>query len=762
MRSPLPAALRAALALAAAAAPLAAPLVAPLLAPLLAPLIAPFAGEARAETPAEELAYDLIHNLPHAHRYSGGPLVDLNDISAVKHLRDYPRRWIYGVLVDGEVGAVPQSVQADLWVHVPAQLLSRDLVLSATLRPAFDKQVMDVFVNNQKLANHNFSSTAWQTVSVRVPKGAVQEGLAHLRFHFRTSKKTIKEGVEGPAVISAVRLARADAPELPPTPKAAEGLWPRALKGGLELPKKGGLDYYVVVPADGALSLKVSEGRVNVWAQADGEEPRMVQKAVSGEATLSLKRWAGAPARLMLRAPTGKAVIQRGSLSGAAPFEGRPAQSALKAPKYVVFWLIDTLRADKLPFYETPNTNGRPKVKTPNLSAIAAEGTVFEPFYVQGNESKASHASLFTSVYPIRHKVYTHEANLPDSLLTIAELLKERGYFTGGYVSNGYVSDKWRFDQGFTQFQNFIRENKANNAQAVVKAATGFIKEKKGAPFYLYLGTSDPHVTYRAHKEFISTYDSGPVYKGRYEKNITGEELAKAKEAKSPPSDRDRKRIEALYENEIAFNDKHFGALIKVLKDEGIYDETMIIVSADHGDEFWEHGSCGHGHSVYEELISVPLFIRWPAGFPAGRFEAGAEGVDLLPTLIDVFGGPSGSFASQGRSLLPQLRSQRGYPQARMASQATDRFAFTVGDAKLVFKGRAAIEAYDLKADRGELKDVSATRPVLTLSVLDPMSLYLARPTAWSKRQWGAPNALKASFPAQFPKAWRKAPKGKR
>jgi choline-sulfatase len=710
---------------------------------------------------AEELAYDLLHNLAHAHRYAEGVVVDLNDLSAVKHLRDYPRRWIYGVSADGQAGAVPQSVQADVWVHVNKQMATRPLSLSVTLKPAFEKQVMDVFVNGQKLANHNFTDASWQSVQVNVPKGTATEGIAHLRFHFRTSKKTIKEGVEGPAIISAVRLARAETPALPAT-KDAAALWPRAVKGAIELPKKSGLDYYVVVPADGALSLKVSEGKVNVWAQADGEAAKIVQKGISGEATVSLKAWAGAPARLMLRSPSGKAIVQRGSLSGASPFEGAPATAALKAPKYVVFWLIDTLRADKLPFYETPNTNGRPKVKTPNLSALAAEGTVFEPFYVQGNESKASHASLFTSVYPIRHKVYTHEANLPDPLLTIAELLKERGYFTGGYVSNGYVSDKWHFDQGFMQFENFIRENKANNAQAVVKSATAFIKEKKGSPFYLYLGTSDPHVTYRAHKEFISTYDTGPAYKGRYEKNITGEELAKVKEAKSPPSERDRKRIEAIYENEIAFNDKHFGALIKVLKAEGIYDETMIIVSADHGEEFWEHGSCGHGHSVYEELISVPLFIRWPAGFPAGRFEAGAEGVDLLPTLIDVFGAPKGAFASQGRSLLPQLSAKRGYPQARMASQATDRFAFTVGDAKLVFKGRGAIEAYDLKADGGELKDVSTTRPVLTLSVLDPMSIYLMRPTTWSKSAWGAPNALKEPFPEDFPKVWRKAPKGKR
>jgi hypothetical protein len=85
-----------------------------------------------------------------------------------------------------------------------------------------------------------------------------------------------------------------------------------------------------------------------------------------------------------------------------------------------------------------------------------------------------------------------------------------------------------------------------------------------------------------------------------------------------------------------------------------------------------------------------------------------------------------------------------------------------VGDAKLIFRGRAAIETFDLKADRGELKDVSGTRPVLTLSVLDPMALYLARPTTWSKGEWGAPNALKAQFPRAFPKAWRKAPLGGR
>jgi arylsulfatase A-like enzyme len=186
-------------------------------------------------------------------------------------------------------------------------------------------------------------------------------------------------------------------------------------------------------------------------------------------------------------------------------------------------------------------------------------------------------------------------------------------------------------------------------------------------------------------------------------------------------------------------------------------------VSADHGDEFWEHGSCGHGHSLYQELISVPLMIRWPNAFPAGRFTAGSEGVDLLPTMIELMGAELSEGAQlQGRSLLPQLSATEAYPQAYMASQGTERFALTLNRAKVIFRGRGSIESYNLSRDKKEARDLYKEDAVLTSTALDPLILYLARPRTWDKAQWGAPNALSASFPSELPKAWLKPAKRRR
>jgi arylsulfatase A-like enzyme len=699
----------------------------------------------------QDLRFDLRANLPHAHLDANGLSLDFNDVTIIKYLRDFKRSWVYGHPYKGMKSALPQSIRAEFWVPF-TQKSTQKMALDVVLHPIVKGQIVDLFIGGKKRGTHTFSEAQWQTHRFPLKGKDLKMGLQRVKLHFKR-RHEISSGLKAPAAFRAVRLSKAEVEKLPSDDKALRSLFNRKGSGSkVSLPAEGGVDYYIVPPKTGALSGEVSGGSVEVWAQLDKKSPQRLETLQEGPYKVSLKSLKGNPARLILRSGGGEAQI-----SGSIGEAGVQDVVSVK-PKYVVFWLIDTLRADKLSFYKDKNANGRPKVKTPNLSALAKESTIFEPFYVQGNESKASHASLFTGVYPITHKVYTHKAKLPLKLDTIAELFKKLGYHTGGYVSNGYVSDRWSFDQGFQTFQNFIREGKANNAKAVVKAAKRFIKKRKKKPFYLYLGTSDPHVTYRRHKEFIKQYDRSTTskkyreYKGLYKKNITGGELGKLKQKKSPPSDRDRLRIEALYENEIAFNDRSFGDLVKALKDEGIYDDTLIIVSSDHGDEFWEHGSCGHGHSLYQELISVPLMIRWPKNFPARRFTGGVDGVDLLPTLSHLMGGKIKGL--QGRSVLPHLKLTSPYPQATMASQAKERFALAIDAAKVIYRGKGSIESYNITRDKDESLDLSKTHPILTLSALDPLSLYLSRPTQWSKAKWGAPNALTRDFPSGFPKAW--------
>ncbi|MCA9537751.1 MAG: sulfatase [Myxococcales bacterium] len=688
---------------------------------------------------APDAGYDLRANAPLAHVYRDGVVADAAAVGFVKYTRDMNGSWRTGIREDGRPGAYQPGLQTNLWFPIGPELASEDLVVEAVFKPIGNDQRMDAFINGKKVKSYTLQP-GWQVQRFEVQKGAMPVGFNKVRLHFRRAVEY--NGTKTGAAIRAVRVARASAPPLPADEAALAAALAPTEGDALNLPNGGGLDYYLVPPKGFTLTGTATGGEVEVFTQLDGKPA----KKLGGGATLklSLDAVAGQPVRLMLR---GKGDVK---LTGAR-LDGGKAQplAGAKAPKYIVFWLIDTLRADKLDFYQVPNANKRPKVKTPALSALAKEATVFEPYWVQGNESKASHASFFTSTYPAVHGVYTQEAKLRDEHTTLAEVFKKAGYKTAGFVSNGYVSERWNFNQGFADkdFVNFIREGKANNAKAVFNAAKGYIEANKGTPFYLYLGTSDPHVTYRAHKEFIDQYDREGNYGGRYKKALSGDELGKIKGKKTPPSERDQHRIEALYENEVAFNDKWFGQLVETLKAQGIYDETMIIVSADHGDEFWEHGSCGHGHSLNQELVNVPLVIRAPGLFPAGkRATFGADGVDLLPTFQTLLGQAPVKDA-QGLDLMPLVHAEGAvYPRATIASMAKSSYALQVGRAKVIMRSEQAISAFDAQTDSAEANDVFETRPVLALAALDPLSLFLSRVREWRKNEWGAPNVLTPAF----------------
>lgn len=676
------------------------------------------------------LEYDLTLNAPLAHVYRSGVVADAASPGFIKYTRDVGDNWKSNPNVDGHPAAYHPGIQANLWLPVGPELKGKKLAIEAMIRPADKSPKMDAFVNGEKIASPALKGGTWQIVRMEVDAGKIEQGINKVRLHYNRSVDV--GGLKTASAIRFVRIVEASAPKPPMDAKAINDAMASTEGDAVLLPDGAGLDYYITPTTGSTLTGTAVGGQAEVWAQTDGSAPSNLGSGATLK--VGLGDYAGKAVRLMLR---GKG----GHVKFTGKIEGSTAGTAkIAKPKYVVFWLIDTLRADKLGFYPQKNANGRKKVKTPNLDAVVSDGVVFDPFYVEGTESKASHASLFTGTYPLLHKVYNHKAKLAASHTTIAETFKSAGYSTAGFVSNGYVSDKWNYDQGFETFVNFIRDGKAHNAVAVVKQAKPWITQHKDKPFYLYLGTSDPHVTYRAHSEFIEEYD-GKSYGGSYKKYISGTELGRIKGQKNPPSARERARIEALYENEIAFNDKHFGDLVAHLKAEGIYDETMIIISADHGDEFWEHGGCGHGHNLHQELVRVPLVIRYPKAFPAGRSTAGADGVDLLPTLMSLIGQKVPKDV-QGRSLMPFIGATNPYPQAIMAMNGREAYTLAVGPAKAILRSESSIQVYDVANDIGEQTDEYGKKTVLTLAALDPLTLWLSQPTTWRRASQGAPNNL--------------------
>ncbi len=679
--------------------------------------------------------YNLRSNWPLAHSWRDGVVADASLPGFIKYTRDRGSKWKYDAKVAGRSAALCPGLQANLWLPVTTDLAGKNLVVEAGIYPYGSK--VDVFVNDKKIGSPSIKSGEWQNIRVAL-KDAPEEGIVKVRLHF--DKAPESNGMKTATALRFLRLALADSPALPADEAGLAAALPSVAGDQIKLPQGSGLDWYVTPPKGMKLQVQ-STGELEALAALDSKAPKSLGKSAQlaidldqagGLSDAKRKDLNGARAmRLMLRANADSQLS--GRIAG-----GTSQEPTIKKPKYIVFWMIDAMRADKWKSSAIPNPHKR-QADTPNIDAIAKEAFVADPYMIQGNESKVSHATLFTGVYPVVHRMVSDQDLLNDKFTTIAEMLKGAGYYTKGFGANGYVSDRWNFVQGFDQFNNFVREQKGVSAEAIYKAAKGWIPKGKDKPFYLFLGTVDPHVTYRSHEGIIEKYD-GKGYNGPYKKALLGEELGKIKQ-KGAPSEREQKRIEALYENEIDYNDGFLGKLVQLLKDEGIWDETMLIITADHGDEFWEHGSCGHGHNLNQELVRVPMIIRYPGVFPAKSSSAGFEGADLLPTLAQITGAKLPKEA-QGASMLPYAYSDGVYPNAMIASQGVGQHTLQVGNSKIIYSSDSSYKIFDVAADPNEKQGITQGHTVLTLASFDPLSLFFSHSTEWKKAVYGAPNNL--------------------
>ncbi|MCA9601816.1 MAG: sulfatase, partial [Myxococcales bacterium] len=329
------------------------------------------------------------------------------------------------------------------------------------------------------------------------------------------------------------------------------------------------------------------------------------------------------------------------------------------------------------------------------------------------NWTKPSCASVLTSLYPVTHGAKTDAAKLPASVEMVSEHLKAAGFHTGSFIANGYVSDKFGFDQGWDHYTNFIRENKSTEAENVFKEAADWIEKNKAGRFFTYIQTIDPHVPYDPPDAYLAKYDTS-AYDGQVKPRMTADLLEKAK--RSPPvvtfNEADKRRLLALHDGEISYHDHQLGVFIDRLKKMGVWDNTLFVLTADHGEEFNDHGSWGHGHSVYQELLHVPLFFHGKGFAPAARVENVVSTVDIVPTVLDI-AGMKPMAHQEGRSLVGYLQgAPPAGPSVAFSDFLDDRRVIVTGQWKLILRGINST-FFDLGSDPGEQRELSrADRPI--------------------------------------------------
>ena len=343
-------------------------------------------------------------------------------------------------------------------------------------------------------------------------------------------------------------------------------------------------------------------------------------------------------------------------------FWGTPALTVkgLKAP-LVVIYLVDTLRAD----HTTPY--GYARDTTPELAKFARDAVVFDAAIAQASWTKPSVASIFTSLLPGRHRAVQLRDPLDLGHVTLAEMLQSRGYATGAAIANSVIYlPGVNFDQGFDFFCGLHgpndRPSKMVEAAGVVDAALRWLDARPGFPTFLYVHTVDPHVPYTPPPPFDMKYEPhpSPDYPAEDPRFYYKVPL-------------DRERIMAQYDGEIAYGDQEFGRFIRGLKERGLYDRALVVFMADHGEEFQDHGQWLHGRSVFDELIRIPLIVKWPGQRDAGRRIAQqVQEVDLLPTVLENEGLPvPAPPIIAGRPLQPVVRG--GAPEPSAVSEISHR-----------------------------------------------------------------------------------------
>jgi arylsulfatase A-like enzyme len=399
----------------------------------------------------------------------------------------------------------------------------------------------------------------------------------------------------------------------------------------------------------------------------------------------------------------------------------------------ILFIVVDTLRADHLTPYGYKVRDTSPEIQR----HLAAPGTVVETAYSQAPWTLPSVVSFMTGRYPgelLADNAATY--GIPDGVQPLAERLAAQGYDTGGFFANPTLHEGAGFQRGFRTYFTppadieWIRRH----ADDLNRHAVPWLRAHQRRPFFLYLHYVDPHDPYEnpdmvaGRAQFMPTY-TGPVAADWIHGIYAGKLLLTHPDVDIP-------YIKALYDGEIHYVDRYLGALLDQI-DPAVLKNTLIVLTADHGEELYDHGGWKHGQTLYDEQIHVPLIFRWDGHIPAGKRLAGTVRLlDLVPTLMAAAGAKADP-AWQGFNLLPALTGKEPAPRRPSFSEGLSggplRAAAVLDRRKLILFNRAEPfqphdelqgflwqkdlarfqrdELYDLGRDPGERENLLAPHP---------------------------------------------------
>jgi arylsulfatase A-like enzyme len=394
----------------------------------------------------------------------------------------------------------------------------------------------------------------------------------------------------------------------------------------------------------------------------------------------------------------------------------------------VLLVLLDAARAGHFGAYGY----GRPT--TPEVDRIAAEGVVFENAYTPAVYTLGALSSLWTSQYPDRHHAEVSFADrLPPDRLTLAEALGARGLHTTAFVANPMAGRLFAFERGFSEFVEAfsLYPDLGSRGASFARALPEWLSRRpRDRPFLLYLHLREPHFPYDPGPPFDTLF--GPDAPLTRDQRRDKAWYTDVNQGRRRPTPEELAHLVRLYDGNLAYADRHVGEVRRLMEAAGAWEETVVMVLADHGEQLHEEGYIGHSAQVREESVRVPLVVRFPAGRgPRGlRVRGLVDLLDVAPTALDLLGvreGPARA-AFQGRSLLPMVAGAPG-KGAVLSRTVWDLPVYALRDEgfKLVHDTRTgASRLFDLAADPGERDDLAAREPLRTAYYRESLQAWVA------------------------------------
>ncbi len=681
---------------------------------------------------------NLVDNRYLWHVYRSGLLLPLASEGMRKYNHEYSRPWTSNRKYQGERGRVlsrRQSILRFAWFDesTAAKLIVRVHGLAAGQRAS-------ISLNGKSVANAKLEAS-WQSIELELPKGLLRKGENELKLHIAKAGKVgaaksygLWQSIE--LVPEGAEPGYGEALE-PGGMHDAEGVKIKALQG---FPRM----IHLVEIADGAW-LDFKTAGLGTFALHIVDDKGARHELFAHESTvkswqahqLSLADFANQLVRIEIRTPDGGAWGNlRIALEASTTAPAKKAQA-----QNVILLVVDALRSDHVPLYASVYGEGS-AVRMPNTQHEADKGAaVFLHNQAASPSSPPSHGSIQTGMIPRVHGVDGDRGRLKPNTPMISTQVVAAGISAGYFGNNPFGMGRLEEPGDWTAFHQPGMEGKSNDCTTLVEMMLAFSVEQHaaGKRFFISSLPYETHTPYRYHKGISEHYYQGP-WSPPLGKSVNGDVLSALASGKMSLSDVQWKQLKALYRGEAEYWDQCFGQLVKGLSEAKLLDDTVLVLTSDHGEGMFEHGRMGHAFGHYRELGDVPFVVFWPEVFDSVRqLSTVTSHRDIAPTILDILGVKVDAKV-QGESVLPlALRSGSWTP--RVVSLEYGRsYSLRSRRYKLIADYNGLQEIYDLESDPWEKVDIKASGLDAARYLRDMAGFFLEYRSDWHYSDWGTLN----------------------